>query len=186
MTSRLVRLGQTRDPSFQNGLLRSAAMASWKEGALSALGKREKAAPAVLVIAALVVGGVVYRAYPREVRLRYALGPDHAEVHDLWLSYEQDGEEVRGVRFHYEDGAPAHVYHAVDLAEGRYTIKAELRGPNLARDVTRALVAPAQGRVRVRLYDAPEAMAARSRAVHDRAPHATQREPSWTGSGVRL
>jgi len=134
-------------------------MASFKEMALRALRNRQRAAPYVLVIAALVVGGVVYRSYPREVRLRYALGPDHANVQDLWLSYEQEGEEVRGVRFHYADGAPEHVFHAVDLAEGRYTIHAELNGPGLHRLVTRALVAPAQGRVRVRLYDPPEALA---------------------------
>lgn len=135
-------------------------MASFKETALALLRGRQRAAPLVLVVAALVVGGVVYGAYPREVYLRYALGPDHAEVHDLWLSYRQGGEEVRGVRFHYEDGAPEHVYHSLELAEGRYVIQAELRGPNLARDVSRALVAPAQGRVRVRLYDPPEAVAA--------------------------
>lgn len=134
-------------------------MASFKEMALKALRKRQRAAPFVLVVAALVVGGVVYRSYPREVKLRYALGPDHGEVHDLWLSYEQEGELVRGARFHYDEGAPEHVYHSVDLPEGRYTIRAELRGPNLARDISRALIAPAQGRVRIRLYDAPEAVA---------------------------
>ena len=137
-------------------------MASFTETALALLRGRQRAAPFVLVVAALVVGGMVFRAYPREVSLRYALGPDHAEVHDLRLSYQQDDEEVRGVRFHYEGGAPAHVYHSVQLTEGRYVIEAELRGPNVARDVSRALMAPAEGRVRVRLYDAPEAVAALS------------------------
>jgi len=134
-------------------------MASLKQRALAAFHGRRRLAPLVLVLALLVVGGVVYRAYPRDVHLRYALGPDHSGVHDLWLRYELDGEEVCGTRRHYEQGAPEHVFHDVSLAEGRYTIRAELRGPNLSRDISRALQAPAAGRVRVRLYDAPEALA---------------------------
>jgi hypothetical protein len=94
--------------------------------------------------------------------MRFDLGPDHSQVHDLWLRYELDGEEVRGKRFHYEDGAPQHVFHVVELSQGRYTIVAELRGPNLSRDISRALITPAEGRVEVRLYD-PEAMASLNR-----------------------
>jgi hypothetical protein len=134
-------------------------MASWKETALRALQSRRRLAPLVLVVAALTVGGVVFRAYPQDVRVRYALGPDHARVRDLWLSYQLEGELVRASHFHYEDGAPEHVFHTVELAEGRYTVSAELRGPNLRRDVTRALIAPAEGSVRIRLYESPEAFA---------------------------
>jgi len=134
-------------------------MLSLKDKALSALRGRRRLAPLVLVVAALTVGGVVFRAYPREVRVRYALGPDHARVQDLWLSYEHDGELVRAAHFHYEDGAPERVFHTLDLAAGRYEIQAELRGPDLNRDLSRALVAPAEGRVHIRLYEAPEAFA---------------------------
>jgi len=134
-------------------------MASFKETALRALSNRRRVAPLVLVVAALTVGGVVFRAYPRDVRIRYSLGPDHARVHDLWLSYRAAGELVRAAHFHYEDGAPERVFHTVELSDGRYTVAAELRGPDLRRDVTRALVAPAEGRVRIRLYESPEAFA---------------------------
>ncbi|NOY91388.1 MAG: hypothetical protein GXP55_09265 [Deltaproteobacteria bacterium] len=134
-------------------------MLSLKEKALAALRGRRRVAPLVLVVAALTVGGVVFRAYPREVRIRYALGPDHVRVHDLWLSYQHDGELVRAAHFHYEDGAPERVFHTLELAAGRYVIQAELRGPDLNQDLSRALVAPAEGRVRIRLYEAPEAFA---------------------------
>ena len=117
------------------------------------LQQRKRLSPLILVLAAVVIGSVIIDALPREVSIRYELGPDHALVTDARIVYLIDGEEVKGVRFHYDRGAPEQVPHQVELSPGRYVVQVSLRGPGLQRDLRRSLTVPADGVVRIALYD---------------------------------
>ncbi len=70
------------------------------------------------------------------------------------MAYLVDEEEAAGASFRFADGAPDTLRHVVELHPGRYTIAAELRGRDLARNVSRALEIPAEGVVRVDLSEA--------------------------------
>ena len=68
----------------------------------AATGWRGRVAKAALVVGALAVGGVVFRAYPREVELRYDLGAAHRSVTELRLTYVgPEGEMARLSRYSY-------------------------------------------------------------------------------------
>ena len=113
----------------------------------------------VLIVAVLVVGGQLFEALPREVTVRYTLGPDHRSVTEARIGYELEGEELKGVRFRYAKGAPAVVDHVVELPPGRYRVVANLRGPGLSRSTSRVLTVPADGIVRIDLFEGAFAMA---------------------------
>jgi len=115
---------------------------------------RRRIALLVLAVAVVVVGGALAGAVPREVRVRYLLGPSHAEVTEVRVAYVTEGnEEVQGVRFTYPEGAPERLEHRVRLAPGSYRIVATLSGPGGSREVRRALTVPTEARVDVELFD---------------------------------
>ena len=116
---------------------------------------RQRAAPLVLLIGLLVVGGTVFEASPRETEIRYDLGPEHRGIETARIAYLLDGDEVLGARFSFEEGAPASLRHTVDLSPGRYEVKAELRGPGMSRDLSRVIEVPAEGLLRVDVGDDP-------------------------------
>ena len=110
---------------------------------------RQRAAPLVLLIGLIVVGGTVFDASPRETEIRYDLGPEHRDIESAHIAYLLDGDEVLGARFSFEEGAPEALRHTVELMPGRYEVKAELRGRAVARDLSRVIEVPADGVVRV-------------------------------------
>lgn len=123
------------------------------------LAHRRRLAPFVLLGGLLFVGSTLFDAAPRETEIRYDLGPDHGSVVSARIVYLHEGDEVKGARFTYEDGAPAAVRHFVELSPGRYEVRAELsRRDGTETRLRRALRVPADGVVRIELYD-PEAVA---------------------------
>lgn len=113
---------------------------------------RRRIAPAIAVAAILVVGGSMMSGVPREVHVRYSLGPAHSDIQELRIVYVIEGETVKGVRFDYPEGAPERVNHRIELPPGRYTIEATLIGESGRFELRRALVVPAEGRVDVELF----------------------------------
>lgn len=110
---------------------------------------RQRVAPLILLIGLIVVGGTVFEASPRETEIRYDLGPSHRDIETARIAYMLDGDEVLGARFRFEEGAPSALRHTVELAPGRYEVKAELRGRTVARDLSRVIEVPAEGVVRL-------------------------------------
>lgn len=108
----------------------------------------------------MLVGGVLFGAlelwpsWPRETEIEFALGAEHADVVELHITYLKDADELHGVRFDFPSGAPSIVRHSVTLPEGAFLLRCHLRqrsGP--AREVTRELATPVEGRVRISLSD---------------------------------
>lgn len=109
-------------------------------------------AKGALLIGALVVGGVVARAYPRDVALRYDLGAGHAGLVEVQLSYAGDDGEVAGVSFREPGGMPERLEHEVELSPGHYRVAATLLdGEGSARRVERPFDVPSEGVVRIDL-----------------------------------
>lgn len=116
---------------------------------------RRRVARLVAVAGIAVVGVYLLQSFPREVSIRFALGPDHEVVTQARIAYldEESGEAIKGVRLEYPEGAPKTFRHQVDLPPGRYDVRAELRGPSLSRSITRSLEVPADGLVHMDLFD---------------------------------
>lgn len=114
---------------------------------------RKLIARLVLVAAVLVIGGQLFGAVPREVEIRYDLGPDHRSISEARIAYLMDGEEVKGVEFRYVYGAPAVVTHRLELAPGRYAVHAVLRGEDVERQIERTFEVPTEGLIRIELFD---------------------------------
>lgn len=114
---------------------------------------RRRVAPLVILVGLAVVGSTVFDAAPRETEIRYDLGPDHERVVEARIVYVKDGEEVKGARFTWPDGAPPSLRHTVELPAGRYEIRADLIEPGRQRRIVRALRVPADGLVRVDLFE---------------------------------
>ncbi len=114
---------------------------------------RGRLLPLLAVVAVVVAGSRLSKAVPREVSLRYDLGPDHALLTEARIGYRRDGEEVQAVRFTYDEGAPEIVSHHVSLSPGRYEVVADLLGQGPSRSFERTLDVPADGTVRLRLYE---------------------------------
>ena len=121
---------------------------------------RKRLAPAVVIAAVAVVGNVLLGAFPREVTIRYDLGPAHAAVTEARIAYTLSGEEVKGVRYGYESGAPAFITHTLELSPGRYEVVASLWEGERQRRIVRPLTVPTEGQVRMVLYD--QALASRN------------------------
>ena len=120
---------------------------------------RRRIATVVALGAVLGVGSSLFDAMPREVHLRYRLGPSHGEVTELRLVYaEEGGEAWSGADLAFPGGAPEDVDHRVRLPPGRYRIEASLSGPGGSRQVWRPLAVPAEGRVEIELFDLAYAM----------------------------
>jgi hypothetical protein len=112
---------------------------------------RKRIARLVALVGVVLVAAHLVTSLPREVEIRYALGPDHGAVTEAQFSYHAEGHAMKGVRFHYAHGAPAVVLHRVELPPGQYAIVAHLTGPDLSRTVRHRLEVPTDGVVRVDL-----------------------------------
>ncbi len=117
----------------------------------------------MVLVGLAVVGTTLFEAAPRETEIRYDLGPDHGRVVEVRLSYRHDGEEVKGARFTWPDGAPPSLRHEVELVPGRYEVRAELVAPGEQRTIERALRVPSEGVVRIDLFDEAVALVAEAR-----------------------
>jgi hypothetical protein len=126
------------------------------------LAHRKRLAPFVILIGLAVVGTTVFEASPRETEIRYDLGSAHDSLLEARIVYLLDGDEVKGARFTWADGAPASIRHTVDLAPGRYEIRVDLVRSDRHHAVHRALRVPADGLVRIGLDDGTVAMGAPS------------------------
>lgn len=128
-------------------------MSAIKSFFLRLLEKRSKAAPFVLVIGALVVGGQLCDEVPRDVELNYLLGPDHDQIVGLELSYAQGEEHFANAEFSWPDGAPPRLHHVVELPPGTYRVRADLRDrSDRSRTVEERFEVPADGIVNVHLF----------------------------------
>jgi len=114
---------------------------------------RRRIARVVAVVAFLVVGMHLVRHMPREVDLRYDLGPSHDAVTALQISYQSDGGEVAGVRFRYRTGAPRVIRHTVSLIPGRYGVVATMNRGQASQRIERAIDVPADGVIHIDLFD---------------------------------
>jgi len=113
---------------------------------------QRRVAKGALLIGALVVGGVVARAYPRDVVLRYDLGTSHRSLVEVQLSYAGDDGEVAGVSFREPGGMPEQLDHRVELSPGHYRVAATLfDGEGAARRVERPFDVPSEGVIRIDL-----------------------------------
>lgn len=110
---------------------------------------RRRLAGLVLLIGAIVVGRVLFERAPRSVDLRFELG--EAPVEELDVRYLVAGEEVAGFRRHDAAGLRSPVRHAVDLAPGRYEVRALVRTNDRERLEQRALRVPSDGVVTIDL-----------------------------------
>jgi hypothetical protein len=113
---------------------------------------RKRVAKGALLIGALVVGGVVARAYPRDVALRYDLGAGHEALVEVRLSYSGDEGEMAGAAFREPGGMPERLDHEVELSPGHYRVAATLvDGAGSARRVERSFDVPSEGVLRIDL-----------------------------------
>jgi hypothetical protein len=71
----------------------------------------------------------------------------------MWVSYQEEGEEVGGVRFDHRRGSPRLQSHVVSLAPGRYAaVIGVYQGDRLKRH-RRSFVVPTEGVLRMRLFE---------------------------------
>lgn len=115
---------------------------------------RRRWAPALAIVAALVVGREVLGATPREVDVELPLGPTHADLRQVDVSFLEADELVHHVSLRYPEGAPESVRHRVELAPGSYVVAVDLVHEGGATESREGrLDAPAEGRVRVHLRE---------------------------------
>lgn len=124
-----------------------------KKAGHALLTHRRRLAPAVLLIGAIVVGGEVCQGIAHETEVHFRLGPFHGQVEEAVISYRLDGQEVKGARFQWADGAPQTLVHVVELQPGRYEVRAWLTHTEGERSFERALVVPSEGVVRIDLFE---------------------------------
>ncbi|MBC7174520.1 MAG: hypothetical protein H5U40_18895 [Polyangiaceae bacterium] len=118
------------------------------------LEKRHRLAPLVVAAAILVLGSRISKAVPREVELRYDLGDAHRTVEEATIEYRHRREPVQMVRFAYApEEAPRAFEHRLTLSPGRYEIVAEVRSRAEARRILRSIEVPAEGTVRIELFE---------------------------------
>ena len=115
-------------------------------------GWRRRVAKAALLIGVVVIAGVVVRAYPRTVELRYELGEAHTRLTEARLTYLGEEGEMAGLTLAPAGGLPDHFRHEVDLAPGKYVVEATLvdRQGSTHR-VERSFDVPAQSVVQIDL-----------------------------------
>lgn len=111
---------------------------------------KAKLAFLVLIAGLLLIGREISSAYPRDVDIVFDLGPSHQRQEVLEIRYLLDGDEVRGATYRGENGLDETIDASVSLSPGRYTISARFDDGTL---VERALHVPAEGRVRITLYE---------------------------------
>ena len=115
--------------------------------------QRQRLARLVLIGGVALVAASVLPSVPREQAVEFALGPGHAQVVELSVAYTLDGEEFKGVRFGFPQGAPERVLHRVSLPAGQFVLHCSVRERGgAARSVTLRLDSPADGVVRFRLW----------------------------------
>lgn len=115
---------------------------------------RRRWAPALAIVGALVVGRELMDGTPREVDVELPLGPEHADVRRVDVSYLESDELVHHVSLRYPEGAPESLRHTVELAPGSYVVAVDLEHEGGATESREGrLEAPAEGRVRVHLRE---------------------------------
>ncbi|MEZ4329716.1 MAG: hypothetical protein R3B40_31080 [Polyangiales bacterium] len=114
---------------------------------------RTRLARVVAVVGVLVVASRFLPVIPREVQLRYDLGPGHQAVSGLELVYQDGDDDLSSARFGFGEEGPRLVEHAVSLAPGHYDVRATLTGAFGSQRFVRHFEAPADGVVRIELFD---------------------------------
>lgn len=114
---------------------------------------RRRIARLIAIVAIAVLGSHFFSTIPRDVELRYDLGPDHDRWTAVEVSYQMDGGEVAGVRWLHRRGAPRSIRHTVSLAPGRYEVVAILSAGSRRQTVERAIQVPADSVIRIDLFD---------------------------------
>ncbi|MFO0694431.1 MAG: hypothetical protein U0230_12805 [Polyangiales bacterium] len=122
--------------------------------------RRKLLATSVLLIGCAVIGVELGRSVPREVEVRYDLGPEHAQVRAVQLGYaEIGGAVVRTARFSYPEGAPRSFRHRLELAPGAYGCTARVtreQGPE--EEIVRRFEVPSEGVIRIDLFETAMAL----------------------------
>ncbi len=114
---------------------------------------RGRLARVVAIAGVLVVASTLMPIFPREVELRYDLGPMHASVTGLELVYQQGDLDVASARFGFGEEGPRLVPHQLRLAPGRYEVRATVETPAGGLRYLRQFEVPAGHEVRLELFD---------------------------------
>ncbi|MCA9533913.1 MAG: hypothetical protein KC593_09545 [Myxococcales bacterium] len=154
---------------------------------------RGRIARLVAVVGVLVVLAQFLPAIPREVQLRYDLGPAHATVQGLELVYQAGDEDLASARFGFGEEGPRLVEHSVRLTPGSYDVRATLHTPAGPLRFIRHFEAPADGLVRLELFDvalaqgpAPVPVSSRQRAESDSFSNVPSLAPPHGGVSLAL
>jgi hypothetical protein len=107
---------------------------------------RQRFARVVLLVGVVLAGERLAPHFARDTDVVLRLGPEHARVVRLELSYEHAGSEERHSDLRYPGGAPPEVRLAVSLPTGNHQLRARLEHRDgHAELVTRRFHTPADG-----------------------------------------
>lgn len=116
---------------------------------------RRKLGALVAAVGLAVVGAQLVRQLPTDTHIRYDLGPDHATVKEVRVAFSTGNETtVRSLSRRFPDGAPQVFDDTVSLPRGRYRVHALIiRDGGQVRGILRGIELPADGEVRIDLFD---------------------------------
>ena len=121
---------------------------------IGSIATRRRIAVVVAVVGAVVVGGQLARAWPRDVGVAFEVGP---AVTELDVDYVQSGVAVTSVRFGGFTGETGIFRHQARLRPGRYQVFITLYGHDgSAIEEVRTLAVPTAGRTRFDLKTVTE------------------------------
>lgn len=113
---------------------------------------RKRFSRVILLVGLAVVFTRLQPHMPQSTDLVLSLGPEHARVVRLELSYEQAGDEERHADYRYPNGAPREVRVAVRLPRGDHELQARVQHRDGHAAVrTRSFRTPVDGELRLDL-----------------------------------
>jgi hypothetical protein len=111
--------------------------------------RRRRFAPLLLAVGVFSVGKLTYDEAPRDQEVHFVL--PGADVQLLRVTYTHDDELYGGMERRFPHGSPSELVHTPSLSPGHYDLAIELtRGGETTR-LSRSLLVPNEGTLRVRL-----------------------------------
>lgn len=115
---------------------------------------RRRWVPPLILALGLFAAHDLSHHVPREVDIEFPIGEGHGDVLQIDITYLESDELVHHVSLRYPGGAPDAIRHQVELTPGHYVVSVDLvRGNGLRESRRGSFDAPADGRVRVRLWE---------------------------------